>query len=223
MDEERLFEKLRKIEAIFARATAEGERETAGQAKQRILERLRELEHEDPSVEYQFSLSDMWSRRVFLSLLRRYGLIPYRLYRQRYTTVMVRVSKRFVDETLWPEYLAFSDTLKAHLDEVTERVVAEVIQADSSEATVVSEPPRLTSTATPAPATPPPPAPAPVLARLRHPIRLRMRQSQAAPLAPHQQAPSPTAATHRRMIVTRGCIKVNCKERMKGSTVLSGG
>ncbi len=161
MDEERLFEKLRKIEALFARATTAGERDAAGQARLRILERLRELEHEDPPVEYQFSLSDMWSRRVFLSLLRRYGLIPYRLYRQRHTTIMVRVSKRFVDETLWPEYLAFSETLQAHLNEVTERVVAEIIQADSSEASVVSEPPRLTSPAPAPPASPqPPPAPA---------------------------------------------------------------
>jgi hypothetical protein len=29
-------------------------------------------------VEYQFSLADAWSRKVFVALLRRYDLEPYR-------------------------------------------------------------------------------------------------------------------------------------------------
>lgn len=74
-------------------------------------------------------MPDMWSRRVFVALLRRHGLRPYRYSRQRRTTVMASVSKRFVDETLWPQYKAFSGTLR------------EVTVADESRASAFQEPP----------------------------------------------------------------------------------
>jgi hypothetical protein len=134
VDEARLLEKLEKIEALFAGATTDGERVAAGGARRRILERLFEIRAHDPPIEYKFTLADAWSRRVFLALCRRYELQPYRRRGQRYTTVMLRVPQRFVDETLWPEYVQLSETLKSYLDEVTQRVVAQVLQSDSSEA-----------------------------------------------------------------------------------------
>jgi len=139
MDEAKLIEKLRLIEALFAGATTEGEQVAAEHARQRILTRLRSMEVEDPPVEYQFSMRDMWTRRVFVALLRRYGLRPYRYRRQRYTTVMVKVSKRFVDETLWPQFESLSETLREYLSEVTDRVVIQVINDDLSEAPVINE------------------------------------------------------------------------------------
>jgi hypothetical protein len=84
-------------------------------------------------------MADMWSRKVFVALLRRYGIRPYRYSGQRYTTVMARVSRRFVDETLWPEFQEISDTLRAYLSDVTDRVVRQVIHKDSSEAEVVEK------------------------------------------------------------------------------------
>ena len=51
----------------------------------------------------KFQLADEWRRRLMVALLRRYGLRPYRYSGQRYTTVMARVPKSFVDGTLWPE------------------------------------------------------------------------------------------------------------------------
>ena len=48
---------------------------------------------------------------------------------------MVRAPKRFVHETLWPQYEQLSATLHTYLDEVTNRVVGEVIHADSSDVT----------------------------------------------------------------------------------------
>ncbi|MFC1708033.1 hypothetical protein ACFL59_14655, partial [Planctomycetota bacterium] len=140
VDEARLIEKLRLIEALFAGAATQGEQVAAERAKQRILERLRLLEQEDPPVEYRFSMGDMWSRKVFVALLRRYGIKPYRYSGQRYTTVMARASRRFVDETLWPEFQEISSTLRTYLSEVTERVVSQVIHGDSSEAAVVDVP-----------------------------------------------------------------------------------
>lgn len=140
MDEATLINKLRLIEALFAGATSDGEKDAAGRARQRILKRLKRLEREDPPLEYRFSMGDMWSRRVFTALLRRYGIAPYRYKRQRYTTVMARVSGKFVNETLWPEFKEISTTLESYLSEVTDRVVSEVIHPDSSEAEVVEKP-----------------------------------------------------------------------------------
>jgi hypothetical protein len=139
MDEARLQEKLARIEALFAGGATPGERAAAASARDRILERLRAAERVDPAVEYRFSMSDMWQRRLFLSLVRRYGLEPYRRPGQRYTTVMVRVPKRFVDMTLWPEFQELSQTLRAYLDEVTDRVVSKVVHPDSSEAAEIPE------------------------------------------------------------------------------------
>jgi hypothetical protein len=135
MDEEaKLVEKLRRIEALFARPGSEGERIAAERARERILARLREVEKEDPAVEYKFTLADEWSRRLFMALLRRYGLTPYRRRGQRRTTVMARVSKKFVDETLWPEFQALSATLQDYFDDFTSRIIAEVLHADSRDA-----------------------------------------------------------------------------------------
>ena len=141
--EARLMEKLRAVEALHARPGTEAERQAAATARERILQRLAELSTEDEPVEYRFSMPDMWSRRVFVALLRRYGIRPYRYRRQRYTTVMAKVSCRFVDETLWPQYEAFSDSLREYLAEVTDRVVSQVIHDDLTEAAVVEEPPQL--------------------------------------------------------------------------------
>jgi hypothetical protein len=138
-DEERLKEKLRAIEALFAGATTEGEREAADRARQRIAARLVERQGER-QVEWQFSL-DPWSYRLLVALARRYGLSPYRYRRQRYSTLILKASDRFLRETFLPEYDAMSKTLHEHLTAVTERVVAEVLSADKSEPVVVDAEP----------------------------------------------------------------------------------
>jgi hypothetical protein len=145
VDEAKLREKLSLIEALFAGATTEGERVAAAEARRRIQERLKGVEKVDPPVEYRFTLADAWSRKLLLALLRRYDLKPYRYRGQRRTTVMVKVPKRFVDETLWPEFSQINATMRTYLDEVTDRVVAEVIHGDSSEAAEVAETPKLGS------------------------------------------------------------------------------
>jgi len=140
MNETDLIEKLIKIETLFAGATTEGERISADRARQRILLRLQELLPKDPPVEYRFSFQDMWSRKVFTALLRRYELKPYRYHRQRYTTVMAQVPKSFVDETLWPEFQKINSELQDYLQEVTDKVVKRVLHEDSSDAVVVDQP-----------------------------------------------------------------------------------
>lgn len=138
-DEARLRETLERIEALFLGATTPGERKAAANARDRVRARLEELGRSSPPVEHQFRMIDMWSRRLFVALLRRYGIEPYRYYRQRYTTVMARVPQQFLDETLWPEFLELDKKLRSYLSEVTNRLVAEAVHADGSEPEVVQQ------------------------------------------------------------------------------------
>jgi hypothetical protein len=133
MDERQLIEKLQRIEALFARAGTEGEKAAAAGAAERIRRRLEELAQLDPPVEYRFSVVDGWSRKLFLALLRRYGVRPYRYRNQRRTTVMARVSRRFVQETLWPEFEEFGRVLQSHLAEVTDRIIAQAVSPESQD------------------------------------------------------------------------------------------
>ncbi len=132
--EKKLADKLKRIEALFAGATTDGEKIAAEAAIQRIKDKLRKYKIVDPPIEYKFSLTNTWSRRLFVALLRRYGIKPYRLYRQRHTTVMAKVSKTFIDDTLWPEFQELNRALQEHIDEITTRVISEAIFANSSEA-----------------------------------------------------------------------------------------
>lgn len=133
--EAQLRDKLRKIEALFAGAGTAGERIAAEAALERVRARLAGLEKQNPAVEMQFSLPDQWARRLFLALCRRYGLTPYRLHRQRLTTVMLRVPKSVVDQVLWPEFQELNAALVQYLDEVTTRVIRDEVHRDTSEAT----------------------------------------------------------------------------------------
>lgn len=137
MREEDLLDKLNKIERLYAGATTPGEKDAAADAIARITKRLKKAEQADPPIEYKFKLADAWSKKLFVALLRRYGLKPYRYNRQRRNTVMVRVPKSFVDETLWPEFLDLSALLDDYLAEVTDHVISEAIYANGTEEEVI--------------------------------------------------------------------------------------
>jgi hypothetical protein len=139
MREQDLLEKLSKIERLYAGAATAGEKEAAADAILRIKRRLGETAKVDHPIEYKFTLTDGWSKKLFTALLRRYALRPYRYARQRRTTVMVRVPRSFVDETLWPEFLELSNVLQTYLDEVTERVISGAIHANEGEEDIISD------------------------------------------------------------------------------------
>ncbi|MFW6731487.1 MAG: hypothetical protein ACODUE_07115 [Synechococcus sp.] len=132
--EQQLVEKLRRIEALHARPGSEGERQAAERARERIQARLKALEAEEPPIEFRFSLADQWSRHLFVALLRRYGIHPYRYRGQRRTTVMARLSRAFVNETLWPEYMELQSTLSAYFDALTDRVIEQALEVRAGEA-----------------------------------------------------------------------------------------
>ena len=133
--EEQLREKLRKITALFEGAATAGEREAAAAAIARVRQALNAAAKTQPAVEMKFSMPDHWRRRLFTALCRRYGLEPYRYSGQRYTTVMLRVPRNFVDTTLWPEFLELQDALHTYLTEATERIIREEVYKDTGEAT----------------------------------------------------------------------------------------
>jgi hypothetical protein len=133
-EEERLIDRLRKVEALFARPGTEGERTAAGGALARIRERLAGIERTERPVEHKFTMADAWNTTLFLALLRRYGLRPYRYRGQRRNTVMVKVAPTFVNEVFWPEFDKLGRMLHEHLATVTKRVIAEAISGDVREA-----------------------------------------------------------------------------------------
>jgi hypothetical protein len=135
-----LVEKLRKIEALHAGTTVDGEREAARRAAERIRARLSELRGREKDEHLVYRLPDPWKRRMFIALCRRYGLTPFREPGQRATTVNVRAPITFQNRTLWPEYLALSKELHAHLEELTDRVIREAIHVDVSEAEETATP-----------------------------------------------------------------------------------
>ncbi len=145
MDERELIRKLKLIENLHQGAATNGEKDAAVEAMRRIQGRLEEAQslHSERLIEYSFSMPDEWRRKLFMALLRRHDITPYRYPRQRYTTVLARISKRRVDNILWPQYLEMSKALESYLLQATDRIIAEAIYRDQSEAQVVSEPKQL--------------------------------------------------------------------------------
>ncbi|HVS64956.1 MAG TPA: hypothetical protein VMT85_15795 [Thermoanaerobaculia bacterium] len=128
----RLIEKLRRIEALHLGAATDGERDAAAEGIRRIKERLASVAPSDPPVESRFSIENSWSRRLFIALLRRYELEPYRYHRQRATSIMVRLP-RSMAKPLWQEFVELDSALREHLDAVAEQVISEAISADTAD------------------------------------------------------------------------------------------
>jgi hypothetical protein len=139
----RLRDKLHKIEALFAGAATAGERAAAGAAAERIRARLRQTEGAEQAIEMKFSLSDSWSRQLFIALARRYGLQPFRYRRQRRATVMVRGPKSFLEQVLWPEFVQINEALVDYLADITDRIIRDEVYGETADAEEIDEPVKL--------------------------------------------------------------------------------
>lgn len=138
--EDQLRERLRKVEALLAGATSDGERGAAEAAVRRIRERLQISVRADPPVELQFTMPDPWSVQLFVALCRRYGFRPYRYKRQRRTTVMVRAPKRAFDDVIWRQFTDLHTDLQIYLEETTSKLIREALEADTCDIDEVAEP-----------------------------------------------------------------------------------
>lgn len=141
--EDRLREKLHKIEALYAGATTAGEKSAAGAAAERIRRQFEAASKIEQAEEFKFSIPDPWSRQLFIALCRRYGIKPFRYTRMHRQTVMVRAPASFVRLTLSPEFEELSGALIAHLDEITRKIIKEAVHEATQDADEVDEPRQL--------------------------------------------------------------------------------
>jgi hypothetical protein len=138
--EEQIRERLKKVEALYFGAATTGERDAAEAALRRLRAKLDETGRTDPPIELKFSLPDQWSVRLFVALCRRYGLKPFRYPRQRFTTVMVKGPRNFLETVLWPQFHALHTDLRQYLEATTERVIRDTVHGDVSDAATAAEP-----------------------------------------------------------------------------------
>ncbi|MFT5508247.1 MAG: hypothetical protein ACI89J_001321 [Hyphomicrobiaceae bacterium] len=134
MIDQQLREKLRKIEALFAGAATEGERFAAGAAAERIREKLSETAQQEPESEVKFSISDPWSRQLFIALCRRYGLQPFRYRRMHKQSIIIKAPQSFIETVLWPEFQELSAALTTYLSQVTDQIIREEVHRDTGDA-----------------------------------------------------------------------------------------
>lgn len=123
---EDLLERIKKIEALIFGAQTDGEKQAAISAKERILKKYPELEiHKNPK-EYALYTQDNWHKKLLLALCHKYGVKPYRYYRQKYTTVMVRINEDFLNKVLWQEYQEYSAHLEKLVEEITDELISKI-------------------------------------------------------------------------------------------------
>jgi len=142
-DATQLRDKLRKIEALFEGAGTAGERQAAGAAAQRIRQQLEAAGRTEPEIEMRYSISDPWSRRLFIALCRRYGLRPFRYARMKRQSLVVRGPGVFLETKLWPQFIELSEALSTYLTDITEKVIRDEIHGDAADVDEIAEPRRL--------------------------------------------------------------------------------
>ncbi|MBS3962803.1 MAG: hypothetical protein KGZ61_13360 [Sandarakinorhabdus sp.] len=141
--EDRLREKLRKIEALYAGAATAGEKAAAGAAADRIRKQFEAASRAESPEEFKFSIPDLWSHKLFVALCRRYGVRPFRYPRMHRQTILIRAPASFVHQVLWPEFEELSDALTSHLLEITEKIIREEVHEATQDAEEVEDPRRL--------------------------------------------------------------------------------
>jgi len=132
MTRDDIIDKIRKVEALFMGTDSTGEMQAAQGALDRLKAQLARVPAEPEEI--QFSLPDPWKRQLFLALVRRHALKPYRLHRQRSSTIMVRVTRPMLDTVLWPQFIQLSALLHDYLNEVTSDIISRSVHGDLSEA-----------------------------------------------------------------------------------------
>jgi hypothetical protein len=133
MTRDEIIAKIRKVEALFSGSEIAGEINAAASALERLNAQLAAFPED--KIEFRISLPDPWKRQLFLALVRRQGLYPYRQARQRHATVMVLDTPSHMNQILWPEFQELSKLLDAYLDEATRDIISRSVHRDLSEAT----------------------------------------------------------------------------------------
>jgi len=125
---ENILEKIKKIEALIQGATTDGEKKAAVSAKERIVSKYPEVEIFCNKKEYRLYTSDAWHKKLLVALCRKYGIKPYRYYRQKRTTVVVNINEEFLHKVLWKEYLEYSELLEKLVEDITGDLIRKIHQ-----------------------------------------------------------------------------------------------
>lgn len=139
-----LIERLRKVQALYNAPATEGERAAAAAAAERLQERLREATGAaskasagpppERETEFQMRIDDAWSRKLFVGIARHHGVRAYRYPGQRRTTLVVRTTKRHLEERIMPHYVDAVEVMRDHFDAIADRVIREALHVAPSEA-----------------------------------------------------------------------------------------
>src|SRR3546814_12010242 len=96
--------KLHKIEARYGGGKNGGVKSAAGAEAERIRDKVEKASKQERAEEFKFSITDPWSRQLFIALCRRYGIKPFRYTRMHRQTVIIRSPASFVQMTLWTAF-----------------------------------------------------------------------------------------------------------------------
>ena len=110
-----------------------GERAAAGAAMDRLQRRNRD---QGPETEFRFSLSELWSVRLFVAVCRKHGLRPFRHTRQRRTTVMVLARERQFDHAVRAEFSKLRIELELYFQDVTDHLITRAMGSDGADSTL---------------------------------------------------------------------------------------
>jgi hypothetical protein len=131
--ESSIIEKIKKIEALIAGATTDGEKQAAISAKHRILDKYPEIEVQQNQREYRLLTQGEWHKKLLLALCAKYGVKAYRYPRQKHTTVTVKINPEFLNKVLWKEYLDYSAHLALLIDEITTDLINKIHEPGKEE------------------------------------------------------------------------------------------
>ncbi len=121
-----IVEKIEKIEALIAGAKTAGEKQAAGLAKKRLLKRFGFKAPKAKVIEYSIRVDSMWKKKLFVALCAKHGLKPYRYKGQKHTTTMVRVSKPFLDEVVWPEFKKYAKIFEELANDIVGGLIEQI-------------------------------------------------------------------------------------------------
>ena len=81
---------------------------------------LRPDPKEEKEEDIQFSLDDVYARKLFISFAKRHGLKAFRYPKQRRTTIMLRGKPSYINNEFWPEFECICNELDRMLEGITD-------------------------------------------------------------------------------------------------------
>jgi hypothetical protein len=88
-----------------------------------LRQALQAVRAREPDIETKCSVPDPAMQRLFMTLCEHCGIEPYRVPRQRKTSISVRAPRSFVQGVLWPTFNMMAKLLDSWLVEQTDAII----------------------------------------------------------------------------------------------------